>query len=46
MESLKFPTIPGDSPGVGCRKHGLLALHTMPWIHGRVPAEGIALLGK
>lgn len=46
MESLKFPTIPGLSPGVGLRKQGLLALQIMPCTQGRVPAEGIALLGK
>ena len=46
MESLKLPTTPGDSPGVGCLKQGLLALQTMPCSHGNVPAEGIALFGK
>lgn len=46
MESLKLPTTPGDSPGVGPLKQGLLALQRMPWIHGSVPADGIALLGK
>lgn len=46
MESLKFPTMPGLSPGVGLRKQGLLALQIMPCTQGRVPAEGIALLGK
>lgn len=46
MESLKFPTTPGDSPGVGLRKHGLLALQRIPCSHGSVPADGIALLGK
>lgn len=46
MESLKLPTTPGDSPGVGFRKQGLLALQRIPWSHGSVPADGIALLGK
>lgn len=46
MESLKFPTTAGLSPGVGLRKQGLLALQMMPCTQGRVPAEGIALLGK
>lgn len=46
IESLKFPTTPGLSPGVGLRKQGLLALQMMPCTHGRVPAEGMALLGK
>lgn len=46
MESLKLPTTPGDSPGVGCLKQGLLALQRIPWSHGSVPADGIALLGK
>lgn len=46
MEWLKLATRPGASPGVGLRKHGLLALHRIPCSHGRVPAEGSALLGK
>lgn len=46
MESLKFPTMPGLSPGVGLRKQGLLALQIIPCTQGRVPADGIALLGK
>ena len=46
MESLKFPTTPGFAPGVGLRKQGLLALQMMPCTQGRVPAEGMALLGK
>lgn len=46
IESLKFPTIPGLSPGVGLRKQGLLALQMMPCTQGNVPAEGMALLGK
>lgn len=46
IESLKFPTTPGLSPGVGLRKQGLLALQTMPCTQGRVPAEGMALFGK
>lgn len=46
IESLKFPTIPGLSPGVGERKQGLLALQMMPCTQGRVPADGMALLGK
>lgn len=46
MESLKFPTIPGVSPGVGWRKQGLLALQMIPCIQGNVPAEGMALFGK
>lgn len=46
MESLKLPTIPGLSPGVGLRKQGLLALQMIPCTHGRVPADGMALLGK
>lgn len=46
MESLKFPTTPGDSPGVGLRKQGLLALQRIPCIQGSVPADGMALLGK
>lgn len=46
IESLKFPTTPGLSPGVGLRKQGLLALQMIPCTQGRVPAEGMALLGK
>lgn len=46
MESLKFPTMPGVSPGVGLRKQGLLALQIIPCTQGSVPADGIALLGK
>lgn len=46
IESLKFPTTPGLSPGVGLRKQGLLALQMIPCTQGRVPAEGKALLGK
>lgn len=46
MESLKFPTTPGLSPGVGFLKHGLLALQMMPCTQGSVPAEGMALFGK
>lgn len=46
IESLKFPTTPGLSPGVGLRKQGLLALQMMPCTQGSVPAEGMALLGK
>jgi len=46
IESLKFPTTPGLSPGVGLRKQGLLALQMMPCTQGRVPAEGMALFGK
>lgn len=46
IESLKFPTTPGLSPGVGLRKQGLLALQMMPCTQGKVPAEGMALLGK
>lgn len=46
IESLKFPTNPGLSPGVGLRKQGLLALQMMPWTQGNIPAEGMALLGK
>lgn len=46
MESLKLPTMPGDSPGVGFLKHGLLALQRIPWSHGSVPADGMALFGK
>lgn len=46
IESLKFPTNPGLSPGVGLRKQGLLALQMMPCTQGNVPAEGMALLGK
>lgn len=46
MESLKLPTTPGASPGVGLLKQGLLALQRMPCSQGSVPAEGMALLGK
>lgn len=46
MESLKLPTTPGDSPGVGFLKQGLLALQRMPCSQGSVPADGMALLGK
>lgn len=46
IESLKFPTTPGLSPGVGLRKQGLLALQIMPCTQGSVPAEGMALFGK
>lgn len=46
IESLKFPTTPGLSPGVGLRKQGLLALQMMPCTQGSVPAEGMALFGK
>lgn len=46
IESLKFPTTPGLSPGVGLRKQGLLALQMIPCTQGRVPAEGMALFGK
>lgn len=46
MESLKLPTTPGDSPGVGLLKQGLWALQRMPCSQGSVPAEGMALLGK
>ncbi len=46
MESLKLPTTPGDSPGVGFLKQGLLALQRIPWSQGSVPADGMALLGK
>lgn len=46
MESLKLPTTPGVSPGVGYRKQGLLALQIMPCTQGSVPADGIALFGK
>ncbi|TNN47928.1 hypothetical protein EYF80_041871 [Liparis tanakae] len=46
MELSKLPTWPSVSPGVGLWKHGLLMLQTMPWIQGKVPADGKALLGK
>lgn len=46
IELSKLPTWPGVSPGVGWWKQGLLMLHTMPWTHASVPAEGRALLGK
>lgn len=46
IESLKLPTTPGVSPGVGYRKQGLLALQMIPCTQGKVPADGMALLGK
>lgn len=46
MELLKLPTAPDSSPGVGYLKQGLLALQMIPWTQGRVPADGMALLGK
>lgn len=46
IESSKFPTTPGLSPGVGLRKQGLLALQMIPCTQGSVPAEGMALFGK
>lgn len=46
MESLKLPTTPGASPGVGYRKQGLFALQMIPCTQGKVPADGMALLGK
>lgn len=46
MDLSKFPTWPALSPGVWLWKHGLLILQMMPWIHGKVPADGKALFGK
>lgn len=46
MELSKLPTWPGVSPGVGLWKQGLLMLQIMPWIQGKVPADGNALFGK
>lgn len=46
MELSKLPTWPALSPAVWLWKQGLLMLQTMPWIQGKVPADGKALFGK
>lgn len=46
MELSKLPTWPALSPGVWLWKQGLLILQTIPWIQGKVPADGKALFGK
>lgn len=46
MELLKLLTCPGVSPGVGWLRHGFSMLQIIPWSHGTIPADGMALLGK